>query len=185
MFCTQCGYRLKAGDEICASCGNALSNAPPAVTKLGTLFLKWAARVVGFALVVIAHFMLKDITEEHELESGIAGTYRAITLLLAYYLFWVFTRKIDGSFYKDTERPGDDPQGLSPFEIALFGLFVCVAVGSGFFAAHFVYIEVINRSVSENIARIYGFIAFIVGAGTTLGVLSAIADADYWVRSES
>lgn len=139
--------------------------------------LKWAARGIGFAAVGIAYFAWKAIAVESELENGIMGTYRPIALGLAYYVFWVFTRRIDGSFYKDTERPADNPKGLSTYEIALFVLFVCIAMGAGFFSAEFVYVEVIDRSVDESIARIYGFITFIVGAGTVLGGLNKIDNA--------
>lgn len=139
--------------------------------------LKWAARVIGFVAVGIAYFAWKAVTVESELENGIMGTYRPITLGLAYYVFWVFTRRIDGSFYRDTERAADNPQGLSIYEIALFALFVCIAMGAGFISAEFVYVEVIDRSVDESIARIYGFITFIVGAGTVLGGLNKIVNA--------
>ncbi len=139
--------------------------------------LKWAARIIGFAALGIAYYAWKIVTVESELENGIMGTYRPIALGLAYYVFWVFTRRIDGSLYKDTERPADNPQGLSTYEIALFALFVCIAMGAGFYSAEFVYVEVIDRSVDESIARIYGFIAFIVGAGTALGGLDKIYNA--------
>lgn len=139
--------------------------------------LKWAARVIGLVAVGVAYFAWKAVTVEAELENGIMGTYRPIALGLAYYVFWVFTRRIDGSFYKDTRRPVDNPDGLATYEIALFALFVCIAMGAGFFAAEFVYAEVIDRSVDESIARIYGFITFIVAAGTVLGGLNRIDTA--------
>ncbi len=139
--------------------------------------LKWAARIIGFAALGIAYYAWKIVTVESELENGIMGTYRPVALGLAYYVFWVFTRRIDGSIYKDTERPADNLQSLSTYEIALFALFVCISMGAGFFSAEFVYVEVIHRSVDEPIARIYGFISFIVGAGTVLGGLNQIHNA--------
>ena len=59
--------------------------------------LKWAARLVGLAIVAIAYIEWKVVTEEYELENAVMGTYRPVVLGFVYYLFWVFTRRIDGS----------------------------------------------------------------------------------------
>ena len=151
------------------------STTPQATKKFGKSFLKWATRVVGVAATAIAYIKWKEVAEAYDFQSGTIGTYQFIVLGLAYYVLWVFTRSIDGSSYKDTERPGDDAQYVSRFEAALFALFVCVAIAIGFIAANFVYVEAIDRSVAGFVAQIFGFIAYIATAGTTLGILNRMA----------
>jgi len=150
------------------------STTPQVVKKSGRHFLKWAVRIVGAAATAMAHIKWKEVAEAYELENGITGTYRPIMLGLAYYVLWVFTRSIDGSSYKDTERPGDDPQHVSRFEAALFALFVCVAIAFGFFAANLVYVEAVDRSVADIAAQVLGFIAYFAVAGTVLGILNKV-----------
>ena len=140
--------------------------------------MKWVLRVASIAAAVIAYMKWKEVAEAYELESGIMGTYRPIALGLACYVFWVFTRRIDGSSYKDTERPADDPQQVSSFESALFVLFVCVAIAAGFFAAQFVYVTAIDLPMDEIVARVLSFIAYVAGAGIVLGVSSKITLSD-------
>lgn len=137
--------------------------------------LKWTARVVGAVVTAIVYLQWKEITELFELENGVMGTYRPITLGLAYYLFWVFTCRIDGSSTQNTARASDDSQGLSAPEIALFALFVCVAIAAGFFAAQFAYVESIDRSASVIVAKAVGFIVFMAAAGAVLGGLNSLA----------
>jgi len=145
---------------------------PHSAKKIGRPFLKWAVRIVGVAVAAIAYVKWKEVAEAYELENGITNTYRFIMFGLAYYVLWVLTRSIDGSTYKDTEPRGDDPQHASRFEVALYALFVCVAIAFGFFAANFVYVETVDRSVSDIAAQILGFITFIAVAGTVLGILN-------------
>ena len=134
------------------------------MNKSGKTFLKWAARVVAAVITAIVYLQWKQIAEMYELENGVMGTYRPITLGLAYYLFWIFTRKIDGSSEQNTERP----------EVALFALFVCIAIGAGFFAAQFAYVEAVDRSASVVVAKSVSFVAFMVAAGAVIGALKRI-----------
>ena len=130
--------------------------------------MKCAARVVGAIVIWIAYLEWKVVTENFELENGVMGTYRPIALGLFYYLFWVVTRRIDGSTFKVKERS---------YEIALFALFVCISIAVGFFAAHFAYVAAIDRPVNTVVAYTLGFIAFMVAAVIVLGGLNKIADA--------
>jgi hypothetical protein len=138
--------------------------------------LKWAARVVGAVIAVVVYTKWKEIAESYDLENGVMGTYRPVTLGLAYYLLWVFTRKIGGRPEQDKERNAPGPRGLSAPEIALFALFVCVAMAAGFFAAQFAYVETIDRTASVTVAKSLGFIAYLAAAGTVLGILNRVAD---------
>jgi len=147
---------------------------PPAANTLGKTVMKWVLRFAGIAVATVAYIKWKAVAEAYELETGIMGTYRPIVLGLAYYVFWVFTRRIDGSSYKDTERPADDPQRVSSFESALFALFTCVAIAAGFVVAHFVYVTAIDLPMDEIVARGLSFFAYVAGAGIVLGVLRKI-----------
>lgn len=156
---------------------NTAQSKRPAATSSGKSFLKWGARVAGAVATAIVYIKWKEVTESYDLENGVMGTYRPVALGLAYYLLWIFTRKIDGSSYKDTERRGDDPQRLSGVYIASFLLFVCVAMAAGFLTAQFVYVEAINRSADVIVATTLGFVAYLVAAGVVLGVLSKMVDS--------
>jgi hypothetical protein len=147
---------------------------PPTANTFGKTVMKWVLRVASIAAAAVAYMKWKEVAEAYEFENGIMGTYRPIVLGLACYVFWVFTRRIDGSSYKDTERPADDPQRVSSFESALFVLFVCVAIAAGFFAAQFVYVTAIDLPMDEIVARVLSFIAYVAGAGIVLGVSSKI-----------
>ena len=145
-------------------------NKQSAAPYSGRNFMKWAARVVGAILIWIAYVEWKIVTENFELENGVMGTYRPIALGLSYYLFWVVTRRIDGSSYIDTERS---------YEIASFALFVCISIAAGFFAAQFVYVAAIDRPVDPVVAYILVFIAFIVAAIIVLGGLNKMSEAKF------
>jgi hypothetical protein len=132
----------------------------------GTQLKQWAARVVGAIVIAIAYVEWKALTESYELENGVMGTYRPIALGLSYYLLWVFTRKIESSSSKDTERPNG---------IALFAWFVCISIAAGFFAAHFVYLAAIDRPVDSAVAYVFGFIAFLVAAVIVLTGLDKLS----------
>ena len=129
----------------------------------------WAARVVGAIVICVAFVEWKVVTENYDLENGVMGTYRPVALGLLYYVFWVVTRRIDGSSFKDTERPN---------EIALFTLFVCISIAAGFFAAQFMYVAAIDRPVDSLAANILGFSAFIVAAVAVLGGLNKMFEAN-------
>jgi hypothetical protein len=133
----------------------------------GKLLLKWAARVVGAVVIGIIYLQWKQIAETYELENGVMGTYRPITLGLAYYLLWIFAGKID--------QPAEGSQGLSVPQIALFALIVCVAIAAGFFAAQFAYVEAVDRSASVVVAKSVGFVAFMAAAGAVIGGLNRVA----------
>ena len=125
-----------------------------------------AARVVGAIVIGFAFVEWKVITESYNLENGVMGTYRPIALGLIYYVFWVFTRRIDGSSYKEKERPND---------IVLVALFTCISIAAGFIAANFAYVAAIDRPVDAVVAYILGFIAFMVAAVIVLGGLNKIS----------
>ena len=127
---------------------------------------QWAARVVGAIVICFAYVEWKGVTEAYNLENGVMGTFRPIALALIYYVFWVFTRRIDGGSYKDTTRPN---------QIALFALFTCISIAAGFFVANFVYVAAIDRPVDAVVANIFGFIAFMVAAVIVLGGLNKIS----------
>ncbi len=150
------------------------SSTPRVAKNSGRQILKWAVRIVGAAATAMAYIKWKEVAEAYELENGITGTYRPIMLGLAYYVLWVFSRRIDGSSYKDTERRGNDPQVVSRFEAALFALFVCVAIAFGFFAANLVYVEAVDRSVAVVAAQALAFIAYFAAAGVVLGTLNKV-----------
>ena len=141
------------------------------MNKSGKLFLKWTARVAGAVAIGIVYLQWKQITEMYGLENGIMGTYRPITLGLAYYLFWIFTGEID--------QRADDSQRLSVPQIASFALIVCVAIGAGFFAAQFAYVEAVDRSASVAVAKFVGFVAFMAAAGAVIGGLNKVALTNY------
>ena len=149
----------------------------PATRISGRYFLKWAARLVGAVVIAIAYIEWKVVTEDYELENGVMGTYRPIVLLLAYYLFWVFTRRIDGSSYQEAEQRSDDSGHLSRVEIASFSLFVCVAIAFGFAAAQFTYVAAIDLSVAVMVAKAISFIAYLAAAGVVLGLLNKVSKA--------
>lgn len=149
----------------------------PATKISGRYFLKWAARLIGAVVIAIAYIEWKKVTEDYEFENGIMGTYRPIVLLLAYYFIWVFTRRIDGSSYMDSERRSDDSGRLSRFEIASFAFFVCIAIAIGFAAAHFAYIAAIDLSVAVMIARAISFIVYLAAAGVVLGFLNKVSNS--------
>ena len=109
----------------------------PATKFSGRFFLKWAARLVAAVVMAIVYIEWKKVTEDYELENAVMGTYRPIVLLLAYYLVWVFTRRIDGSSFQETGEHSNDSGRLSRDEVASFLLFVCVAIAFGFAAAPF------------------------------------------------
>jgi len=138
--------------------------------------LKWTARIVVLALLVVAEAMLKEITEAHEIESGVVGTYRAITLLLVYYIFWLLTRRVGGGASAPT-KPSENQQTLSQLAVATFALFVCIAITSGFLAAHFVYVSAIEQSVGKRLALVFGFVAYMAGAATVLWTLDRLTKA--------
>ena len=149
----------------------------PATKFSGRYFLKWTARLVGAVVIAIAYIEWKKVTEDYEFENAVMGTYRPIVLLLAYYLIWVFTRRIDGSSYQDTEQGSDDSGRLSRVEIAAFSLFVCVAIAFGFAAAQFAYIAAIELSVAVMAAKAISFIAYLAAAGAVLGLLNKVTKA--------
>ncbi len=145
-------------------------NIQSAASYSGRYFMKWATRVAGAIAIWIAYVEWKVVTENFELENGVMGTYRPIALGLSYYVFWVVTRRIDGSTFKDKERP---------YEIASFALSVCISIAAGFFAAHFVYVAAIDRPVDAVVAYTLGFIAFIVAAIIVLGGLNKMSEAKF------
>jgi hypothetical protein len=123
----------------------------------------WSARVVGAIVILFAYIEWKVVTENYNLEDGVMGTYRPIVLGLIYYVFWVFTRRIEGSSVKDPVRANST---------ALFALYVCISIATGFFAAQFIYVAAIGRPVDSVVAYILGFSAFIVAAIAVLGGLN-------------
>ena len=153
---------------------SSTGRTPPAATTFSKTVIKWVLRVASITAAAVAYIKWKEVAEAYELENSFMGTYRPIVLGLACYVFWVFTRRIDGSSYKDTERPADDPQRVSSFESALFALFTCVAIAAGFVVAHFVYVTAIDLPMDEIVARVLSFFAYVAGAGIVLGVLRKI-----------
>ena len=129
----------------------------------------WVARVVGAIVIGFAYVEWKVVTENYDLEDGVMGTYRPIALGLIYYLFWVFTRRIDPSFVKDSVRAD---------KMALFALFVCISIAAGFFAAQFMYVAAIDRPVDTVVAYILGFVAFLGAAVIVLGGLNKMFEAN-------
>lgn len=133
----------------------------------GIQLKQWAARVVGAIVISIAYVEWKAVTESYDLENGVMGTYRPIALGLIYYVFWVFTRRMDGSSSKEPQRS---------YEIVLFALFLCISIAAGFFAANFVYVAAIDRPLDAVVAYTLGFIAFMLSAVLVLGGLNRITD---------
>ena len=137
------------------------------------MIVKWVARVVALALLVVAEGMLKEITEAHGIENGIVGTFRAITLLLVYTIFWLWTRRIGGGA-SGSAAQSENKQALSPMTVATFALYVCIAIIAGFIAAHFVYVSAIDQSVGERLALVIAFVANMVGAAAVLWTLDRL-----------
>jgi len=135
------------------------------MTNSGKTLLKWAARLIGAVVVAFVYLQWKQVTENYELENGVMGTYRPITLGLAYYLFWLTTRKLDGSA---------DQSANSSSPVSSFALFVCIGIAAGFFAAQLAYVEAVDWSASMMLAKSVGFVAFMVAAGVVIEGLKRI-----------
>ena len=134
------------------------------MTDSGKGILKWTARLAGAVIVGFVYLQWKQLTEMYELENGVMGSYRPVTLGLGYYLFWVFTRKLGGVTGKGAEQAHNDSRSVSSTAAVAFALFVCVGIAAGFFAAQFAYIEAIDRSASVMLAKTIGFVGFITAA---------------------
>jgi hypothetical protein len=137
--------------------------------------LKWAVRLVGVAVIAIAYIGWKVVTEEYELENAVMGAYRPVVLGFLYYLFWVFTRRIDGSVQEPSERPGDGSGRLPAVDVVQFLLFVCIGIAAGFFAVQFVYVAAVDNGLSVIVAKALSFVAFLAASGVVLKVLTRVA----------
>jgi len=144
----------------------------PTRTAPSRVALKWIARLIGFAVVAIAYVGWKVVAEEYKLENAVMGTYRPVVLGGVYYLFWVVTRRIDGSTQPPAGQADENSRRLDAVDTVRYLLIVCLGIAAGFFAVQFVYVAAIDNSTSVNTAKVVSFVAFLVASGVVIKLLT-------------
>ena len=105
------------------------------------------------------------------------ASYRGITLGVAFIVLWIWTNKIDGSHSKF--RDVKDGNTESPYFGAVVTLIVCISLGVGSVAYHYLFTQLTGNLTDPFIAKGAGIVAFIF-----FTVVALIGLFSYWDEIE-